>query len=149
MKLLTILIGLEILICLSGCASIVSKSTYPVRIKSTPVSSSFFTVRNESGEAVHSGRTPQTVMLKSGNGFFDGATYRVEFEEGNIVKIDSSLDPWYFGNILFGGLLGMVIVDPLTGAMWELPESATAYVYSDKKFSNPGSNNKSASKAKR
>ena len=27
-----------------------------------------------------------------------------------------------FGNILFGGIIGMVIVAPLTGAMWKLPE---------------------------
>jgi hypothetical protein len=25
---------------------------------------------------------------------------------------------WYVGNILFGGLLGFVFIDPATGAMW-------------------------------
>jgi len=24
------------------------------------------------------------------------------------------------GNIIFGGLVGMIVVDPLTGAMWDL-----------------------------
>jgi hypothetical protein len=36
------------------------------------------------------------------------------------AKLDSSLSGWYFGNIIFGGLLGMLIVDPLTGAMYNL-----------------------------
>ena len=36
------------------------------------------------------------------------------------VKLDSSVSGWYFGNLLFGGLIGMLIVDPLTGAMFNL-----------------------------
>jgi len=36
------------------------------------------------------------------------------------VRLDSSLSRWYFGNIVFGGLIGMLIVDPLTGAMYNL-----------------------------
>lgn len=116
---------------LSGCASIVSKTTYPVSITSSPPEEKFV-IKNESGVTIHSGKTPQSVMLKSGNGFFDGASYTVEFAAGNILTINSSLDPWYFGNILFGGLIGMVIIDPATGAMWELPESTeTAYIYSE------------------
>jgi len=30
------------------------------------------------------------------------------------------LNGWYIGNLLFGGLIGLLIVDPLTGAMWTL-----------------------------
>ena len=29
------------------------------------------------------------------------------------------------GNILFGGLIGILIVDPITGAMWTLPDELT------------------------
>ena len=36
------------------------------------------------------------------------------------MKLDSSLSGWYFGNIIFGGLIGMLIVDPVTGAMYNL-----------------------------
>jgi len=31
------------------------------------------------------------------------------------------LSGWYWGNILFGGLIGVLIVDPITGKMWKLP----------------------------
>jgi len=40
----------------------------------------------------------------------------------HLPPINSSVDGWYFGNILVGGLIGMLIVDPATGAMYNLPE---------------------------
>lgn len=30
------------------------------------------------------------------------------------------LSGWYLGNVVFGGLIGLLIVDPLTGAMYNL-----------------------------
>jgi hypothetical protein len=36
------------------------------------------------------------------------------------VNLHSSVSGWYFGNVVFGGLIGMLIVDPLTGAMYNL-----------------------------
>ena len=41
----------------------------------------------------------------------------------HLVQIQGKLDGWYFGNLLFGGLIGMVIVDPITGAMYRLEKS--------------------------
>ncbi|MCX4027392.1 hypothetical protein H0A36_10465 [Endozoicomonas sp. SM1973] len=38
--------------------------------------------------------------------------------------ITSTLDGWYFGNLFLGGLIGMLIVDPLTGAMFKLQDTA-------------------------
>ncbi|MEA2098896.1 MAG: hypothetical protein U9P72_02065 [Campylobacterota bacterium] len=32
-------------------------------------------------------------------------------------KVESGLNGWYFGNIIFGGLLGILIVDPISGAI--------------------------------
>ena len=79
---------------------------------------------------MHSGNTPSTVTLKSGKGYFTGQTYTLRFKkEGypdKTIELDSSLSGWYWGNILIGGLVGMLIVDPLTGAMYKLPEFASA-----------------------
>ena len=37
------------------------------------------------------------------------------------VQISARIGGWYaFGNLLFGGLIGYLIVDPITGAMWTL-----------------------------
>ena len=110
----------------SGCASILSKSSYPVSIQSAP-SGADFNITDSTGNTIHSGRTPSSVTLKSGAGFFSSATYTVTFSkdgyQDKVATIKSTMDGWYIGNILFGGLIGLLIVDPATGAMWKLPES--------------------------
>ena len=110
-----------------GCASIISDSSYPVTINSSPSEANFTVTNAETGMTVSKGETPATLTLKSSNGFFDGATYSIQFDkagyDSQIFEFDSSLDGWYVGNILFGGLLGMLIIDPATGAMWKLEDS--------------------------
>ena len=107
------LFALALTTCAS-CASIVSKSKYPVSIQSEPAGLEF------------KGRTPQIVTLDAHKGFFQRAKYvlRSTGTPGTPIeaRLDASLDPWYFGNIIFGGLIGILIVDPLTGAMWKLPD---------------------------
>ena len=39
------------------------------------------------------------------------------------LTIVGTMSGWYIGNILFGGLIGMLAVDPVTGAMYVLPET--------------------------
>jgi uncharacterized protein (DUF2147 family) len=112
-------------IIMSGCSSIISKSDYAVTINSNPGGSSFV-ITNRAGQKVESGVTPSTVTLKSSAGYFKGETYTVVLnKEGfseKIYTLTSSVDGWYFGNILLGGLIGMLIVDPATGAMYNLPD---------------------------
>lgn len=37
-----------------------------------------------------------------------------------IISVECKLNGWYMGNIVFGGLIGLLIVDPATGAMYKL-----------------------------
>lgn len=110
---------------LSGCSSIVSDSKYSVAIASNPAEA-HFTLKNRKGLTIHSGRTPTSISLNASSGFFKGETYTLvlnkEGYEEKTVEINSSVDGWYFGNIIFGGLVGLLIVDPATGAMFKLPE---------------------------
>lgn len=114
---------------LTGCASIVSKSNYPVSFNSSP-DDAIVTITDKNGIQLYRGKTPTQVTLKSGSGFLSGAKYTVKFEkegcESQIMTLSNELDGWYIGNILFGGLIGILIVDPATGAMWKLPESMHA-----------------------
>ena len=118
------LLALALATCTS-CASIVSKSKYPVSIQSDP-SGVEFEVLAADGHSVHKGRTPQIVTLAAHRGFFQRAKYVIRAHEQpsapREATLDASLDPWNFGNIIFGGLIGILIVDPLTGAMWKLPD---------------------------
>lgn len=107
----------------SSCASIVSKSTYPLSINSSP-SNSKISITDKKGKEIYLGNTPATVKLKAGAGFFSKAEYQVKFSspghDDKIVPITFKLDGWYFGNLLLGGVLGMLIIDPATGAMWKI-----------------------------
>ncbi len=109
---------------LASCASIVSKSEYPVSISSKPEGADI-SVTNRAKENVFVGKTPTTVVLKAGASFFKGEDYTVTFKkEGytpHTAQIRRGVDGWYIaGNLFFGGLIGWLIVDPGTGAMWTL-----------------------------
>lgn len=124
MKLLKITAAFATISMLGGCASIVGDKEQAVTINSTP-SNAHLLITDERSMEVHEGTTPATVTLKKSSGYFSGKTYTVEISkdgyESHAVKINSSVNGWYVGgNILFGGLIGWLIVDPMTGAMYNL-----------------------------
>jgi len=107
-----------------GCASIVSKSNWPIYVRSTPEQADVTITDVKEGKKIFQGKTPTTVTLSSKQGYFSGKYYTVDITkegfETRTVQITSPLNGWYIGNIIFGGLIGILIVDPLTGAMWTL-----------------------------
>lgn len=113
---------------LAGCASIVSKSNYPVAINTNP-SGARITITKSNGEEVYSGTTPATVTLSAKKGFFSGENYTVRASLAGhadaTTLVGRSIDGWFFGNLLFGGVIGLLIVDPATGAMWKLDRTLT------------------------
>ena len=40
------------------------------------------------------------------------------------MPLEASIDPWYFGNFLVGGFIGILVVDPATGAMWKIEDTS-------------------------
>ena len=117
-----------------GCASIVSKKRYDV-VFSTEPQGAVVTVRNVDGSILHRDTTPTGVRLSASAGYFDPAQYYVSYEKDGLqpVKqvISAKIDPYYIGNIVFGGLVGWLIVDPATGAMWQLEENQLAVMQKD------------------
>lgn len=110
-------------ILMTSCASIVSKSSYPISINSAP-SEAQIVIKDKKGIEIFSGQTPATLKLKSGSGFFGKARYQVTFNklgyQQKTVPVEFKLNGWYYGNLLFGGIIGMLIIDPATGAMYKL-----------------------------
>ena len=121
-KITSILMANTILLTTS-CASIVSKTSYPISINSSP-SEANITVTDKKGIEVYVGNTPANLSLKSGAGFFSKARYQVEFSkpgyDKRVVPVEYKIDGWYFGNLVFGGFIGFLIVDPASGAMYKL-----------------------------
>ena len=78
---------------------------------------------------IYTGTAPVTLTLKRGYGYFKSETYTVTLtKDGFATKeltITASLSGWYIGNVLIGGLIGMLAVDPLTGGMYTFPDSVT------------------------
>jgi len=114
---------LSCIILFTSCASIVSKTSYPIAINSTPLGAKI-TITNKKGIDIYSGNTPVNLKLDAGNGFFSKASYQVKFEKdgysSKTVPVNFKLDGWYIGNLVFGGLIGLLIIDPATGAMFKL-----------------------------
>ncbi|MDO4627069.1 MAG: hypothetical protein Q4A81_07200 [Pasteurellaceae bacterium] len=115
----------------TGCATIMSESKYPVSIQSQPSGASFV-IKNRAGETISNGITPQTIVLKSGAGYFKGEIYQITFNKKGFptktVELKADVNGgWYIaGNLVFAGLVGWFIVDPATGAMYKLPEKVDA-----------------------
>jgi hypothetical protein len=107
----------------SSCASIVSRTAYPVTINTNPSGASI-SITDKKGKEVYNGTSPAVVTLRSGAGYFSKAEYEVKLLSPGyaekVVPIKYKLNDWYFGNILIGGVIGMLIVDPATGAMWRI-----------------------------
>lgn len=110
---------------LSGCATIVGDSSQNIVIDSNPTGADFV-IKDNTGQAIASGKTPQTVSLKKSDGsYFGGKDYSVTLTKDNYTSttlpIISHANGWYIGgNLVFGGLIGWFIVDPLNGGMWTL-----------------------------
>lgn len=107
----------------SGCASIVSKSKYPVSINTDPPAARI-EVRDQHGVVKFAGVSPATAILHAGDGYFSRAYYTVTASKDGYtpasMPIQNSIDGWYWANFLIGGVIGLLIVDPATGAMFEI-----------------------------
>lgn len=113
---------------LISCATIFGQSSPElVDMRSSPDQAAV-TVTDEAGAKVFEGKTPTTVTLAKKRAFFGGKTYTVKIQKDGFaaqtVTVDTRLNGWYLaGNIVFGGLIGWLIVDPATGAMWTLDKN--------------------------
>ncbi len=113
-------------ISLSGCASII-KGGGPeaFAVRSQPPGADVRVTDTSTNVLVAAGKTPFTTSLKKSRGYFQGAKYKVQVELAGYQPVEALLDTnangWYIaGNLVFGGLIGWLIVDPATGAMWTL-----------------------------
>lgn len=111
----------------SNCATIVSKSSYPVSIDTNPVGAQV-SITDKKGKEIYKGKTPSALKLKSGAGFFSRAEYQVRLSangyDEKVIPVTFKLNGWYFGNIVFGGAIGLLIVDPASGAMWRIEKQS-------------------------
>lgn len=125
-----IIVAILPLLALTGCASIVGEKSQTVQINSTPSGANFL-IKDDSGKAVTEGKTPQSVSLQKSDGsYFGKKEYQITFSKDGFqpvtLPIKSSANGWYIGgNILLGGLIGWLVVDPFNGGMYTLSPKET------------------------
>jgi len=106
---------------LAGCASIISGRRADVAFDTYP-ENAHVTVRDDRGRPVASLNTPGIATLRRQGKFFVPAQYTATITAPGYqtaqVPIGSTLNPWILGNIVVGGIPGLV-VDSATGAAWK------------------------------
>jgi hypothetical protein len=104
---------------LAGCASIVNGTTEGFTVDSAPTHASI------SVDGISQGQTPVVLNLKRDQAHtikLGLAGYKPV-----TIQLQKGLSGWVFGNILFGGLIGLA-VDAVDGAMYKLtPQQMSAY----------------------
>jgi hypothetical protein len=105
----------------SGCASIVSGRHAEVAVDSFPSHASVV-IQDKQGRTVSSFNTPGVATLKRQGKYFMPARYTATIVapgyEPAHVPIGATLNPWLLGNVVVGGIPGLV-VDSATGAAWK------------------------------
>ncbi|OAT60926.1 hypothetical protein M993_00400 [Obesumbacterium proteus ATCC 12841] len=70
------------------------------------------------------------MLAKSDGSYFGKKNYQITFSKADFqpvtLPIKASANGWYIGgNILFGGLIGWLVVDPFNGGMYSLSPKET------------------------
>lgn len=138
-----------ILSLLNACASIVKGKSEDIRI-ATPSNGMKLTVydlkNNNFKLAV--GESPLNLNLRTGAGLYSRAEYKVVAENAKgesaetIVSTKLRLGWYLLGNLAFFGadlLVGLLVVDPYTGAMWGFEDPENTIVNSPPETSSPSS----------
>lgn len=110
--------SLALVLLTTSCATIVSGSKQKVKFSSNPSAASIFI------DEVEVGKTPFEIKLARISEH--SVMIKLEGYQTYETKLTKKFNGWYIGNILFGGLIGLII-DPITGAIYNLsPEQVNA-----------------------
>lgn len=118
-KLLTLLLPL----LLTGCATLMGDDEERVYIDSEPAQSTFV-ITDDRGQIAATGTTPQYVTLKKSDGsYFGNIRYTLTLSHvgynSTFMPVSTRFSHWYtFGNLIFLGVPGWLVVDPFSGGMY-------------------------------
>lgn len=115
---------------LGSCATIISGSRQTIKISSQPIQATVFI--NE----VKIGKTPLEKSLKRNQNY--NVVIELDGYQPYETLIKKEFNAWYIGNIVLGGIIGLII-DPITGAMYKLsPKELNANLNKGVSFTTKG-----------
>ena len=125
MKNLFCILGGIVAFCITGCATIVCPTEYPVTISTNAPDAKVIIRKSNNGTVITSGKAPLIVTLKTNKGFFDPMSYQCEVIDKKDKKqtrvIETKFNKWFIGNFILGGIIGMGI-DGISGACYKFDE---------------------------
>jgi hypothetical protein len=101
---------------MAGCATIIKGTNQDISIQSNP-SNAKVTIKTIGGVEVWSGVTPASVKLPKKKEYI--VTLQMTGYKDATVQINQSFEAWTLGNLICGGVIG-IVVDAVDGAMWKL-----------------------------
>ena len=113
---------------LISCATIVRSKHQTVAFE-TNVDDVDITVRDKRGTMVFKGKAPIVLPLSAAKpGYFNAENYTIQASKQGFqpqtLQLPAKVSGWYvLGNFFFGGLVGWIIVDPISGDMFYLDDS--------------------------
>jgi hypothetical protein len=122
--------SLAIALLTTSCATIISGSKQNIKFSSNPSAATIYI------DEVEVGKTPFEIKLarKSEHSIM----IKLEGYQTYETKLTKGFNAWYIGNIVFGGLIG-IIVDPITGAIYNLtPDQVSAQMNKGTAFKSNG-----------
>lgn len=105
-----------LMLFLSGCATIIKGTSQDISIQSNP-SNAKVVVKATGGVEVFSGMTPATAKLSKKKEYT--VTVSLDGYKDGTVMVSQGFEAWTIGNILCGGIIGLII-DAVDGAIWKL-----------------------------
>ena len=108
---INLFIVLIVAVLLNSCATIINGTSQQVNITSTPIEAKVII----DGEEL--GKTPFIADLKRK----DNHIVKIELDgyKTEVITLNGKTSGWFFGNCLFGGVIGMA-VDAITSRMYKL-----------------------------
>jgi len=101
----------------AGCATIMKGTDQEIRVNSTPVGAKV-TIKTMGGVQVYEGLTPVKAKIPRKNEYT--VTVALEgYKEVTSNITHESIEGWFWGNLICGGVIG-IVVDVVNGAMHHL-----------------------------
>ena len=121
-KLILVLITASIL---SGCSSIVKGSRQTINISTSTGKQAEAVITTSTGQ--QNVVLPQAVPVKTSSTDITVNIKETRCNNASTTIVQSRLHPWFWGNVIIGGLLGST-TDSVTGSMWAYDESVIVNV---------------------
>ena len=109
-RLIVVPLFITILLGIAGCATIIEGSHQRILVASEPPGAVIFV------NGIRVGKTPAKVKLRRGR-HLETITISMPRYKTKKIILTRTIDGWFWGNILLGGVIGMV-VDASTGDMY-------------------------------